>query len=67
MFVLIKINGNNSQKSWELILRTFFLQASCALHLGHSHPILVVTNTVYTLGIPEMLLIFSSVWHPAEI
>ena len=28
-FILININRNNSQKSWELILRTYILQASC--------------------------------------
>ena len=28
--VLVLKNGNPSQKSWKLILRTFILQASCA-------------------------------------
>ena len=29
-FILININGNKSQKSWEQIARTFSVQASCA-------------------------------------
>ena len=30
-FILINSNGNKSQKSWELITRTYSVQASCAL------------------------------------
>ena len=34
-FILININGNKSQKSWEQIARTFSVQASCVE--GESH------------------------------
>ena len=33
-FILININRNTGQKSWEHILRTFILQASCAQDLS---------------------------------
>ena len=28
-FILININGSKSHKSWELIIRTYSVQASC--------------------------------------
>ena len=31
-FILININGNNCQKSWKLIVRTFIFQALCAVN-----------------------------------
>ena len=33
-FILININGSKSQKSWELIIRTYSVQASCGREGG---------------------------------
>ena len=52
-------NGNPSQKSWKLILRTFILQASCgggcggAIHPGAIHPGAIHTHTLQPGAIQE--------------
>ena len=47
-FILININGNSCQKSWELIVRTFILQASCAPRLQfRRRPILDLKENVW--------------------
>ena len=42
--VLVHKNGNRSQKSWKLILRTFILQASCACGVKVSISLSDVSN-----------------------
>ena len=55
-FILININRNICQKSWEHILRTFILQASCASPHQTPFALSLAAHKIDNLPIPNLFI-----------